>query len=230
MTCLNSVRERPSFAKTTMETIRERLFQARIVAIVRGDYSTAEIDTIVISLVEGGIKALEITANSADWQRHLQTIGSSYGKEILLGAGTILDLEEAAAAEAAGAKFIISPHFDAELVRWSVAHGLEPIPGVVTPTEIVSALRQGAEIVKLFPASHFGAGYVRALRAPLNQAEFMVTGGVDATNIRSFFEAGARMAGIGGNLVPKQVSPGKGPDERILRTARQLLACIDPKS
>ncbi len=213
-----------------MTTIREHLFQARIVAIVRGDYSAAEIQTIVISLLEGGVKALEITANSADWLQHLQRIGSAYAEKILLGAGTILDLEQAAAAEAAGAKFIISPHFDPELVRWSVAHGLEPIPGVVTPTEIVGALRQGAEIVKLFPASHFGAAYIRALRAPLNRAEFMVTGGVDATNIRSFFEAGARMAGIGGKLVPKRISAGKGPDARVVQTAREIFACIDPKS
>jgi 2-dehydro-3-deoxyphosphogluconate aldolase/(4S)-4-hydroxy-2-oxoglutarate aldolase len=209
-----------------MTASKENLFRAKIVAIIRGNYSQSEIETIVESLIEGGVTALEITANSNGWQNHLATAAASAGGKVLLGAGTILNLEQAVAARDAGARFFVSPHFDAQLIQWSLENEIEPIPGVVTPTEIVGALRAGATIVKLFPAAHFGPAYIKALRGPLDQAEFMVTGGVDASNIRSFFEAGAKTAGIGGNLVPKTITTRHGRDQNIIRAARELFAAL----
>jgi 2-dehydro-3-deoxyphosphogluconate aldolase / (4S)-4-hydroxy-2-oxoglutarate aldolase len=216
----------PQAIVSVMTPIREELFEAKIIAIIRGHYSESDCATIVASLVEGGVRALELTANSPGWEDHLKAIKSKYGKDLLLGAGTITRIEQAKVAFAAGAKFIVSPHFDPELVQWCLEYVVEPIPGVITPTEIVNAIRAGASLVKLFPAGHFGPEYVRALRAPLNEADFMVTGGVDHTNIRHFFDAGARTAGIGGKLVPKTVTDKDGRDPSIVQAARELFAAL----
>jgi 2-dehydro-3-deoxyphosphogluconate aldolase/(4S)-4-hydroxy-2-oxoglutarate aldolase len=209
-----------------MTAVAKQLVEARVVAIVRGEYSASELETIVRGLVSGGITALEITTNSPGWQDHLGLVAEQFGEKLLLGAGTVLTIEAAKAAAAAGARYIISPHLDRELVQWCRKNDLEPIPGVLTPTEMVQALQAGAEILKLFPAAYLGPDYLRLIRGPLNQAEFMVTGGIDASNVRGFFDAGARLAGAGGKLVPKTVMSS----DEITQAAKELLTAVEGKA
>ncbi|WGM20294.1 bifunctional 4-hydroxy-2-oxoglutarate aldolase/2-dehydro-3-deoxy-phosphogluconate aldolase [Paenarthrobacter sp. OM7] len=117
-----------------------------------------------------------------------------------VGAGTVLDKEQAAAALDAGAEFLVSPYLDEDLVGWASAQGIPVSPGALTPTEIVRAWNAGAAAVKVFPASVAGPQLIRELRGPLGHIPLMPTGGMTAENVRGFIDAGAVAAGVGGWL------------------------------
>jgi 2-dehydro-3-deoxyphosphogluconate aldolase/(4S)-4-hydroxy-2-oxoglutarate aldolase len=143
---------------------------------------------------------LEITLNSPDALGAIERVVDRLGDQILVGAGTVLDGEAAAAAISAGAKFIISPSLDRATIETTKKLGAISIPGAFTATEILQAHRWGADIVKVFPAS-VGPGYFSDLRGPLPHIPLMPTGGVNLDNIREFFKAGAVAFGIGSALV-----------------------------
>lgn len=117
-----------------------------------------------------------------------------------VGAGTVLTKDQASAALDAGAEFLVSPYLDEDLVGWAAAQGIPISPGALTPTEIVRAWNAGAAAVKIFPASVAGPQLVRELRGPLGHIPLMPTGGMTAENVRSFIDAGAVAAGVGGWL------------------------------
>jgi 2-dehydro-3-deoxyphosphogluconate aldolase / (4S)-4-hydroxy-2-oxoglutarate aldolase len=150
----------------------------------------------------GGLRAVEVTMDGDDPLAQIAAIAREV-PEVALGAGTVLSIEEARAALDAGATFIVSPHFDAELVGFCAGAGVPVFPGAATATEVVQAWRAGATMVKLFPAGALGAGYVRALLEPLRRIDLLVTGGVSADNLTSFLDAGARGAAVGGWLFPR---------------------------
>jgi 2-dehydro-3-deoxyphosphogluconate aldolase/(4S)-4-hydroxy-2-oxoglutarate aldolase len=104
---------------------------------------------------------------------------------------------------AAGARFLVSPNLDAEVIKTALDNDVLPMPGVMTPTEIVQALKYGAPIVKLFPSSSLGAGYVKELKGPFSNLKLIAVGGINKDNIKDFIKAGAIGAGIGGSLVDK---------------------------
>ena len=150
----------------------------------------------------GGLRAVEVTMDGPDPLAQLSAIRCD-APEVVLGAGTVLSIEEARAAISAGATFIVSPHLDEELVRFCAGLAVPVFPGAMTASEVVRAWRAGATMVKLFPAGPLGAGYVRALLEPLRRIDLMVTGGVSDENLPAFFEAGARAAAVGGWLFPR---------------------------
>lgn len=150
----------------------------------------------------GGLRAIEVTMDGEDPLAQLGAIAREV-PEVALGAGTVLSVEEAKAALGAGATFVVSPHLDEELVASCAAGGVPVFPGAATATEVVRAWRAGATMVKLFPAGPLGAAYVRALLEPLRRIDLLVTGGVEAENLGSFFAAGARGAAVGGWLFPR---------------------------
>ncbi len=126
-----------------------------------------------------------------------------------------------------GASFIVSPHFDKDIVRYCVKANIPVFPGAMTPTEIWSAHRAGATMVKLFPAATLGTEFLRSVRGPLPQVDLLVTGGVDASNIESFIKAGAKGVAVGGHLFPRDLLASR--DTRgIEEEARKLVAaCRD---
>lgn len=150
----------------------------------------------------GGLRALEVTMDGDDPLTQLAAIARDV-PEVALGAGTVLSIDEAKAALGAGVTFVVSPHLDAELVRFCAGAGVPVFPGATTATEVVQAWRAGATMVKLFPAGPLGPGYVRALLEPLRRIDLLVTGGVSAENLTAFLEAGARGAAVGGWLFPR---------------------------
>jgi 2-dehydro-3-deoxyphosphogluconate aldolase/(4S)-4-hydroxy-2-oxoglutarate aldolase len=135
----------------------------------------------------------------------------------------VLSIDDAQAASASGAQFLVSPHTDAQVVAWATESGHAVVPGGYTPTEIVSAWDLGASAVKLFPASIGGPAFVRAVSSPLGHIPLMVTGGIDATNIASYLAAGAVAAGVGGWLVSSEdLDQVRRRSEELVEAARTV--------
>jgi 2-dehydro-3-deoxyphosphogluconate aldolase / (4S)-4-hydroxy-2-oxoglutarate aldolase len=171
----------------------------KIVAIIRGA-KPEDVLRIVDALYEGGVRTVEVTLNSPNALGVIKNLVAKRGDKILVGAGTVLDATIAEAAIEAGAKFIISPIVDIETVKVTKRLGAVSIPGAYTATEIVLAYSNGADIIKVFPAS-IGAAYIKDLRGPLPHIPMMPTGGVQLENIAEFKKAGAVAYGIGSALV-----------------------------
>jgi 2-dehydro-3-deoxyphosphogluconate aldolase/(4S)-4-hydroxy-2-oxoglutarate aldolase len=175
-----------------------QILEHRIVAIVRG-MPPKDIFNIANSLHNGGVHILEITLNSEDALSLIERLSYELRGKMLIGAGTVLNQKDASNAIAAGAAFLVSPSLDIEVIRAAKNAGIVSIPGAFTPTEILSAYNNGADIVKVFPA--LSAGYIKNILAPLNHIPVMPTGGLDAFNIKAFADAGAVAFGIGSALV-----------------------------
>ena len=173
----------------------------KIVAILRG-IQADDVLKIAGALCDGGVKIIEVTLNSPNALLAIEQLNSEYGNQLLVGAGTVLDISGAKAAMAAGAKFLISPNVDIAVIRAAKDAGILSIPGAFTPTEIITAHNNGADIVKVFPAPD--AAYIKNILAPLNYIKLMPTGGINLANIKSFKDAGATAFGIGSSLVNNQ--------------------------
>lgn len=191
-------------------TILEAMKQYRITAILRG-IDREHLEPVVEALYAGGIRLLEITFNQGSATRLEDTaaaiarVKEIYGDRLHVGAGTVMSVEEVAAAHRAGAEFILAPNVDGMVIRAAVDRGLCAIPGAMTPTEIAGAYNAGAQIIKLFPAGNLGLGYCKAVMAPLNHIPMIAVGGVDQHNLPSFLKAGFLGAGIGSNLTDRRL-------------------------
>lgn len=172
----------------------------RIVAIFRGVDLQQALDAAAV-FVEAGIKAIEVTYNTPDVVRIITSLSEKYGEQLAIGAGTVMTVEEVDSAKRAGASFILSPDCNPEIIKATKDAGLFSVPGAFTANEIVQAHRAGADMVKLFPAGRLGPGYMKDLLGPLDHIKFMAVGGIDLTNIKDFFDAGAKSVGIGSSLV-----------------------------
>lgn len=204
--------------------LKQNLFQAIVergmVGIVRADSPQAAV-AIAEACIAGGVTALEVAFTTPDTLGVLRTLRERHGKDVLLGAGTVLDPETARAAILAGAQFIISPGVNIATIEVCQRYQVLAMPGAMTPTEIVTALQAGADIVKVFPAEMFGPSYIKALRAPLPQAPLMPTGGVTVDNLGEWFAAGALAVGIGSSLS----GPGaKGDYAAVTARAKEFVA------
>ena len=186
-----------------MVTTSQRIKQSGIIAILRGDFSVEDTLRIGDALLVGTVTVLEVTLNSPSALMALPKLRSHFGDEMLVGAGTVRDVDHARGAIEAGAQFLVSPNLDLESVSFTRAKGLLHIPGVFTATEAQVAFAAGCRMLKLFPMEALanGAAYLKALRAPLNDLEFVPTGGVSLENIADYARAGAFAVGIGSKLV-----------------------------
>ncbi len=184
----------------TLEKIREN----KVCAIIRG-IPKDKIKPIADALIQGGVKAVEVTFNTDGAAQMIRELKRLYGDELLIGAGTVLDPETAREAISAGASFILAPTLNTEVIKLCLRYNVVPVPGVTTPTEALTAWENGARIVKIFPAGVLGANYIKQLKGPLPQIDMMVVGAVGAANLKDFFKAGASSAGIGGELVNKDL-------------------------
>ena len=181
-------------------TTLQQILEYKLMAILRGCHPD-QVPAIAAALYDGGVRLLEITLNSPGALHAIRQVADMMGSRLLVGAGTVLTPEEATAAVKAGARYILSPSLDIATIQETRRLGAVSIPGAFTATEILTAYRNGADIVKVFPAS-VGVPYFRDLRGPLPQIPLMPTGGVNLDNIRDFQKAGAVAFGIGSALVP----------------------------
>lgn len=175
------------------------ILERGMVGIVRAGSPDAAL-LVAEACIAGGVTALEVAFTTPDTLGVLRTLRERHGDGVLLGAGTVLDAETARAAILAGAQFIISPGVNVDTITLCQRYQVLAMPGAMTPTEIVTALQAGADIVKVFPAEMFGPAYIKALRAPLPQAPLMPTGGVMVENLAEWFASGAVAVGIGSSL------------------------------
>jgi len=152
------------------------------------------------AMVDGGVKALEITFSVPNAPAVIRAVAERFGDRIILGAGTVLTPLEAAAAVESGASFLVAPNTNVEVIGMAKRLDVPVMPGAFTPTEVVAAWMAGADVVKIFPASVGGPDYLKALRAPLPHIPLMPTGGVDDKTAPAFIEAGAFALGAGSNL------------------------------
>lgn len=180
--------------------ILRRIVDTGLVAIVRADSGDQAL-RIAEALLEGGCPAIEITFTVPGAHRVIETLASHYGaKELILGAGTVLDPETARIALLSGATYIVSPHLNVETLRLCHRYQAPVMPGAMSVREVVEAMEAGADIVKLFPGEAFGPEFVRAVLAPLPQAPLMPTGGVNLANVAATIKAGAVAVGVGSSL------------------------------
>ncbi|MDR3186640.1 MAG: bifunctional 4-hydroxy-2-oxoglutarate aldolase/2-dehydro-3-deoxy-phosphogluconate aldolase [Christensenellaceae bacterium] len=179
-----------------IEVTRAEVFKSiekhKLVAVIRGN-SLADVISTVDRLLKAGIKLIEITFTIPSAHEVLKAVASEFkNSDMILGAGTVLDSETARIAILAGANFIVSPGVLLDVIKLCNRYSVAVIPGVRTPSEILTVLEYGVDLVKLFPAD---LQTLKALKGPFPNVRFMVTGGVDASNLKAWFSAGAFAVG-----------------------------------
>ncbi|NMB45311.1 MAG: bifunctional 4-hydroxy-2-oxoglutarate aldolase/2-dehydro-3-deoxy-phosphogluconate aldolase [Firmicutes bacterium] len=206
------------------ETILSMVRDTKVVAIVRrvpADYAY----DIAAALVEGGIQALEFTAETPGITRIIEDVRRRLPDSIAVGVGTVLDGETARVMLLSGADFIVTPTVNQTAIEVCGRYGKLVMPGAMTPTEILTAYEYGADLVKVFPAGVLGVSYFRSLQGPLPHIPLMATGGISADNAQEFLQAGVTALGVGGSLVPAQAVRAK--DYQVIeKEARRLMQAV----
>ena len=206
-----------------LETL-SRILDSGIIAIIRAPdfergYKLAE------ATRKGGINAIEITMTVPGALDVIRELAAKYpGNEVIIGAGTVLDPETARLAILAGAEYIISPHFNPEIVRMCHRYRKLCMPGAMSVKEVVEVLESGADVIKVFPAGLFGPAIIKAIREPLPQARLVPTGGVSLENVAEWFEAGAAAVAVGGNLTKEALA--KNDYSLLEQKAREFVTRI----
>ncbi|MEM1213013.1 MAG: bifunctional 4-hydroxy-2-oxoglutarate aldolase/2-dehydro-3-deoxy-phosphogluconate aldolase [Planctomycetota bacterium] len=183
--------------------ILERIVSGGLVAIIRADSSDGLIETCR-ALAAGGVKVAEITMTTPNAIAAIREASAAL-PDMLMGVGSVVDGPTVKEAVAAGAEFVVSPVFKAEVVEASHALGKPVLAGAFTPTEILAATEAGADLVKVFPANHNGPKFFKDVLAPMPHLNLTPTGGVDLTTLEDWFAAGAKCVGVGSALVKKDL-------------------------
>ena len=214
--------------------MRDQVIQAieaeKVIAIVRG-VSPDQCMRVADALYAGGIRLMEVTfdqKNPASFRTTadaIAAIGKAYEGRMLVGAGTVTTTELVELTAEAGGKYVISPDVNVDVIRRTRELGMVSLPGAMTPTEVMTAHRAGADFVKLFPAGNLGTAYVKAVRAPISHVKLLAVGGINEDNVADFLRAGMVGAGVGGNLANKKWIEA-GDFGKITETARKLLEAV----
>ncbi|MDR6121465.1 2-dehydro-3-deoxyphosphogluconate aldolase/(4S)-4-hydroxy-2-oxoglutarate aldolase [Bacillus sp. SLBN-46] len=202
-------------------TILNKISNCGVVAVVRAD-SKEEAIKISEACVKGGLTGIELTFTVQGADEVIKELAAVYqdNKDVVIGAGTVLDATTARIAILAGAQFVVSPSFDLETAKLCNLYQIPYMPGCMTITEMKHALEAGVDIVKLFPGNAFGPDFVKAVKGPLPQVNLMPTGGVDLENVGQWIKNGCVAVGVGGNLV----APAKTGDfAKITEYAREYV-------
>ncbi|WP_019637976.1 bifunctional 4-hydroxy-2-oxoglutarate aldolase/2-dehydro-3-deoxy-phosphogluconate aldolase [Paenibacillus fonticola] len=182
-----------------MSIVFEQLQRERIIAILR-NVPENQADALVEALARAGVVFVEATLNSAGALAMISRWRECYGDRMRIGAGTVIDLNRAREAVAAGAQYLISPNLDEAVIDYAREQAVDVYPGAMTPSEIVRAWNAGATAVKVFPMASLGLAYLQEIRAPLDHIPMISTGGVRLDNIQQFLAAGVTAVGLGGSI------------------------------
>ena len=203
--------------------IVSRILDAGIVAVIRADSADVAEKTAAACLA-GGITVMEVALTTPGGLALIEKLQRTHaGDGALIGAGTVLDAPTARLAIDAGARYIVTPALDEEVVRLANRYQIPSLPGAMTVREIVAALEAGADIVKLFPGESLGPAFLRAALGPLPHAPLMPTGGVSADNAAQWIAAGAVALGVGGSLT---APASQGDFAAVTQRARSLVAAV----
>jgi 2-dehydro-3-deoxyphosphogluconate aldolase/(4S)-4-hydroxy-2-oxoglutarate aldolase len=204
----------------------DRIREIGIVPVVRATSASEALDAVE-AIRAGGIPILEITLTVPGAVKIIADLASRMSDDTLIGAGTVLDADSAQACIDAGARFVVSPLLDIPTIELCRRLGVAVFPGALTPTEIVTAWKAGANAVKVFPANALGgATYLKSIKAPLPQIELIPTGGVSLKNVADFIAAGAFALGVGADLVDL-AALRRGEANAITEKARQYVAAVN---
>jgi 2-dehydro-3-deoxyphosphogluconate aldolase/(4S)-4-hydroxy-2-oxoglutarate aldolase len=207
------------------QKVRSRIEEIGIVPVVRAS-SSREARIAAEAVCKGGIPIVEITMTVPGAIEVIRELTKSAGSEILIGAGTVLNADDARRCLDAGAQFLVSPGFNRATVEFATRESKLIMAGALTPTEIIEAWTAGSDLVKVFPCGQVGgAKYIKALKGPLPQVPLVPTGGVNLSTAAEFIEAGAAALGIGGELVQAEALKSNKP-ELIVETARKFLEIV----
>ena len=204
----------------------QRILENKLVAIIRG-VKEEDVLSIAKALSEGGITVFEITADTPGILRLIEKVKTKLGGAVTVGAGTVLDPETARAAIMAGAEFIFSPTVSIDTILMTKRYGAVSIPGAMTPTEILSAYEQGADVIKVFPADTMGPRYMKDIHGPLPHIPLMPTGGVNLGNVKEYLNNGVVALGLGGALVKAGEEVSEATLEQLRQRARQFVGEVD---
>ncbi len=177
----------------------ERFRRLPLLGILRG-LAPGDVAPLAEAALSAGLEALEITMNTAGAAGLIRQMADATKGRLMLGAGTVLTVDDLAAALDAGATFIVMPTLVPEVVERCASAAIPVFPGALTPQEIFTAWRAGATMVKVFPSSCFGPGYFREIKGPFRDVELLAVGGVNPENIPAYFEAGASGVAFGGGV------------------------------
>ena len=185
------------------EQVLARLKEDCLVAVVRAK-NLEQGEKVIDAIIEGGINFIEICM-TVDEGSPIDLIANMVAKykdneKIVIGAGTVLDPETARMAIMAGANYVVSPGLNVETIKMSNRYRVPMLPGVMTPTEAITALEAGCDIIKVFPGNIVGPAAISSFKGPLPQGEFMPSGGVDVDNVDKWLKAGAYAVGTGSSL------------------------------
>lgn len=207
----------------TKYAILRRITDVGVVAVVRAQTSEQAI-SISNACIKGGLSTVEVTFTVPNANLVIEKLASTFTQdELLIGAGTVLDSKTAQIAISAGASFIVSPGFDVETNILCKSLNVPYLPGCLTPTEMMTALNAGCEIIKLFPGSAFGPSYVKAIKGPFPHINLMPTGGVSLDNVEQWIKNGVVAVGVGGELT----GPAKKGDyESVTQLAKAFVDAV----
>ncbi len=190
------------------DEILSGIIDSGVIAVIRMD-DTKKLFQVIDTIHKGGINCLEITMTVPDAVAMIREISNEISGDFILGAGTVLDPETARSVISAGAEFIISPTLNPDVIKMAHRYDKVVIPGAFTPTEILTAWENGADLVKIFPAALGGPKYFMDIRGPLPQVRLTATGGVNLKNAGEFIKAGASCVAIGTALLDKDAIRSK---------------------
>ena len=176
------------------------------------------------ALLAAEVDVMEITLNTPHALDMIAALHDALGAEMAIGAGTVLSVADAANALAAGAEFFVSPHLDTEIVAFANEHDCMVVPGAFTPTEVFTALRAGASIVKIFPANRVGPQFLRDLEGPFGPIPLLPTGGITVENAATYIQHGALALGVGAGLLDWQHLDARF--DRVTAAARAMRTAI----
>ncbi len=206
------------------ESVLAGLEEAGVVAIIR-IADPSRIGAVVDALVAGGVRALEVTMTVPGAVDHIRALAPRLPAGFLLGAGTVTDAETVARVADAGASFIVSPVFRREVIAAAAARDVVAAPGCFSPTEVLDAWEAGAPIIKVFPATALGPGYLKDLHGPMPQVKLMPTGGVTVDNAGEWIAAGAAAVGLGTSLLDSKAIAA-GNFDVIVENSRRVIANV----
>jgi 2-dehydro-3-deoxyphosphogluconate aldolase/(4S)-4-hydroxy-2-oxoglutarate aldolase len=207
-----------------MTEMFEKIHEIGILPVIALD-DAAQAVPLAKALAAGGIPAAEVTFRTAAGEEAIRRIAQEV-PEVLVGAGTVLTCEQVDRAVNAGAKFIVSPGTNPKVVRHCLEKGVQPIPGVVTPTEIEAAMNLGLEVLKFFPAEPSGGlSMIKALAAPYTQVKFIPTGGISAVNVGEYLKY-PKIVACGGSWMVKKDLVNAGNFDEIQALAAEAAAIV----
>ncbi|MGA9719930.1 MAG: bifunctional 4-hydroxy-2-oxoglutarate aldolase/2-dehydro-3-deoxy-phosphogluconate aldolase [Acidobacteriaceae bacterium] len=207
------------------EETKKALEQAGLIPVLRAN-SVQTGHALVDAMMAGGVTVVEVTMTVPNALNLLRELKQRHGDKLLLGSGTVTDVAQVEATIDAGAEFVVSPSLHLDVIAKTKELGRISIPGALTPTEVITAWRAGADYVKVFPCSAMGgASYLKSLLAPFPELKLIPTGGVTLQTAAAFLKAGARALGVGTDLV-NTAAIAEGKPESITNTARAYLETI----